>query len=67
MTVQTYEQRILIPEEGYFLVNHTAKTISDKVYLGINADAAEWIEITAEEAEIIQAQWDEDANIEIVE
>lgn len=67
MTVQTYEQRILIPEECHFLVNHTAKTISDKVYLGINADAAEWIEITADEAEVIQAQWDEDANTEIVE
>ena len=67
MKIQTYEQRILIPEEGHLLVNHTAKTISDKVFLGINADAAEWVEITAEEAEIIKAQWDEDANTEIVE
>ena len=57
MKVQTYEQRILIPEEGKLLVNHTAKVASDKVYLGINADASEWVEITAEEAETLQKQW----------
>ena len=60
MKIQTYEQRILIPEEGHFLVNHTAKTISDKVYLGINADANEWVEITEEEAEELQKQWEEE-------
>lgn len=59
MKIQTYEQRILIPEEGHFLVNHTAETISDKVYLGINADASEWVEITAEEADALQKQWEE--------
>ena len=64
MKIQTYEQRILIPEEGHFLVNHTAKTISDKVFLGINADAAEWVEITAEEAEALQKQWEEEMNTE---
>ena len=60
MKIQTYEQRILIPEEGHFLVNHTAKVVSDNVYLGINADATEWVEITAEEAEALQAQWEEE-------
>lgn len=60
MKIQTYEQRILIPEEGHLLVNHTAKTVSDKVYLGINADASEWVEITAEEAETLQKQWEEE-------
>ena len=60
MKIQTYEQRILIPEEGHFLVNHTAKTISDKVFLGINADASEWAEITAEEKEALEKQWEEE-------
>lgn len=64
MKLQTYEQRILIPEDGKFLVNHTAKTISDKVYLGINADAAEWSEITAEEKETLEKQWEEEALVE---
>lgn len=60
MKIQTYEQRILIPEEGHLLVNHNAKTISDKVYLGINADASEWAEITFEEAEVLQKIWEEE-------
>ena len=63
MKIQTYEQRILIPEEGHFLVNHTAKTISDKVYLGINADASEWVEITLDEAEALQKQWEVEMNV----
>ena len=58
MKVQTYEQRILIPEENHLLCNHDAKVISDKVYLGINANAEEWIEITIEEAEALQKQWE---------
>ena len=65
MQMQTYEQRILIPEEGHFLVNHNAKTISDKVYLGIHADASEWVEITAEEKETLEKQWEAEANAEI--
>ena len=60
MQIQTYEQRILIPEEGHLLVNHEAKSISNKVYLGIHADASEWVEVTAEEAEALQKEWEED-------
>lgn len=60
MKIQTYEQRILIPEEGYLIVNHQTKVVSDKVYLGINADASEWIEVTIEEAEVLQKQWEEE-------
>lgn len=60
MKVQTYEQRILIPEENHLLVNHEAKVVSDKVYLGINADASEWAEVTAEEAEALQKSWEEE-------
>lgn len=60
MKIQTYEQRILIPEEGHLLCNHTAKVVSDKVYLGINADASEWVEVTTEEAQTLQKQWEEE-------
>lgn len=59
MKVQTYEQRILIPEEGHLLCNHEAKVVSDKVYLGINANAEEWVEITISEAEELQKKWEE--------
>lgn len=64
MKIQTYEQRILIPEDGKLLVNHNAKVASDKVFLGINADASEWIEVTAEEAEALQKQWEAEMEVE---
>ena len=64
MKIQTYEQRILIPEEGYCLVNHEAKVVSDKVYLGINADAEDWAEIALEEAEVLQKVWEEEMKLE---
>lgn len=59
MTVQTYEQRILIPEENKWLYNESAKVISDKVYLGKDADASEWVEITQEEKEALEKEWEE--------
>ena len=60
MTVQTYEQRILIPEENKWLYNESAKVISDKVYLGKDADASEWVEITTEEKEAIESQQEQE-------
>ena len=60
MTVQTYEQRILIPEENKWLYNESAKVISDKVYLGKDADANEWVEITQEEKEAIESQQEQE-------
>ena len=57
MIIQSYEQRVLIPENGKFLYNAEAQVISDKVFLGINANADEWQEITEEEyAEIQQRE-----------
>lgn len=56
MQIETYEQRILIPEEGKWLYNATADVVSDKVYLGKEADASEWVEITEEEKQKIEAE-----------
>lgn len=56
MKVETYEQRILTPEEGKYLYNESAKVISDKVYLGKEADASEWVEITQEEKEALERE-----------
>lgn len=64
MTVQTYEQRILIPEENKWLYNESAKVISDKVYLGKDADASEWVEITQEEKEALEKEWEEEVETE---
>jgi hypothetical protein len=60
MKVETYEQRILTPEEGKYLYNESAKVISDKVYLGKEADASEWVEITSEEKEALEREWEEE-------
>lgn len=58
MKIQTYEQRILIPEEGHILCNYEAKEIFSKVYLAISASLDDWVEITIEEAEALQKQWE---------
>lgn len=56
MKVETYEQRILTPEEGKYLYNEDAHVISDKVYLGKEADASEWVEITQKEKEALERE-----------
>ena len=58
MIIQSYEQRVLIPENGKFLYNAEAQAISDKVFLGINANADDWQEITAEDKARIEADWE---------
>lgn len=57
MTKETFTQRILIPDEGKWLFNDAEKIISDKVYLGKEANESEWVEITAEEKERLEAEW----------
>lgn len=64
MKIETYEQRILIPDEGHWLYNAEAQVISDKVYLGKNADALAWVEITDAEKEVIEKEWENDGDIE---
>jgi hypothetical protein len=62
MEIKTYAQRILIPDEGKYLYNETIQVISEKVYLGINADEKEWIEITEEQKQEIEKQLYEKAD-----
>ena len=56
-----YTPRTLTAKEGCTYVNHNAKSISPdgRVLLGINADEKEWVEVTLEEAEALQKQWEE--------
>lgn len=63
MKIETYEQRVLIPEQGHWLYNADAQVISDKVYLGKNADSAEWVEITEEEKQRLEAEWAESKEV----
>ena len=54
MEIKTYEQRVLIPDEGKWLYNEKAQVITDKVFLGVNSKVENWIEITEEEKQEIE-------------
>lgn len=52
--------RVITPEADMWLCNDNARTISDKVYLGINADENEWRDITEEEKASLEQLWSEE-------
>lgn len=56
----TTNYRILTPSENKWLYNEKDRVISDKVYLGVNADETMWVEITEEEKLLLEQQWDTD-------
>lgn len=61
MTIENINnQRVLTPADGMWLYNENAQVISDKVYLGKEADETEWAEITSEEKIRLEALWNED-------
>lgn len=53
-------QRILTPESKMWLYNEQAQVVSDKVYLGIEADKSDWTEITSEEKASLETLWSEE-------
>lgn len=57
MTRETYEQRILTADEGKYLYNEKERAFSDKVFLGKNANESNWVEVTEEEKESLEAEW----------
>lgn len=61
MKLQTYEQRILRPDEGKLLCNYKDKSISTLVVLGIDADVSDWSEIDVSEKERLEAEWEAEA------
>ena len=60
MKIERYEQRVLIPEDGKYLVNERERVISGRVYLGIRAPESDWREITAAEKAGLEARWAEE-------
>ncbi len=56
-------QRVFTPDNGLWLLNANDRVISNKVYLGVNADSSQWQEITEEEKQSIESTWllDEEA------
>lgn len=54
MKMETYEQRILIPDMGKWLYHEKDDVVSDKVFLGKNADESQWAEISEERKQAIE-------------
>ena len=54
-------QRVLTPDDNMWLCNESQRVISDKVYLGVEADETDWVEITDERKQEIEAMWYEEA------
>ena len=64
MEIKRYEQRILIPDKGKYLYNEQDQVISEKVYLGVNANENEWTEISEEEKQEIESKLNEEISQE---
>lgn len=61
MTTETMKIKVLYPSENHFLYNAEAKTISDKVFLGKDANESGWQEITLDEKERLEEEWEKEA------
>ena len=53
-------QRVLTPSDGMWLYNEKEKIISDLVFLGVEANESDWVEITSEEKSKLEDFWNED-------
>lgn len=61
MAIETINnQRVLTPDTDMWLYNESQRVISDKVYLGVEADESDWSEITDERKQELEALWYED-------
>ena len=61
MIIETINnQRVLTPDTNMWLYNDSQQIISDKVYLGVEADESDWTEITYERKQELEALWYED-------
>lgn len=49
--------RVITPNADMWLCNEAQQVISDKVYLGVNADENEWRDITEEEKARFEELW----------
>lgn len=64
MKIETNKFKIITPEENMWLCNKTAKTHSDKVIMAVNADHSQWIEVTDEERQQLETEWENELLID---
>lgn len=65
MKIQSYEQRILLPDEGKLLCNYKDKIISERVFLAKEDDGSNWTEIDAVDKERLEDEWEAEALAEL--
>lgn len=59
MTIEIINgKRVITPSEGYWLYNEGAQVISDKVWLGVNANKSDWVEIPDERKIELESLWE---------
>ena len=56
--------RVITPEADMWLCNEEHQVISDKVYLGVNADETMWKDITENEKVNFEALWNTETPID---
>jgi hypothetical protein len=56
--------RVITPNDNMWLCNENDKVISDKVWLGVNADETMWKEITETEKARLETLWNEETTPE---
>lgn len=61
MTTKIMEIKVLYPSENHYLYNAEAKTTTDKVFLGKDANKSDWQEITLNEKERLEEEWEKEA------
>lgn len=66
MKTESMQINILTPGENHFLYNEKEKVISSKVFIGSQSSADDWKEITAEEKESLEKQWENEINAEVM-
>lgn len=57
MRIETAQYNILIPDAGKHLYSEKERIITDKVYLGKEANPADWVEINEAEKQRLEAEW----------
>lgn len=56
MRIETKSYVVLVPEAGLWLYNEKDGIVSNKVYLGKEASSLDWVEITEQQKQEIEAQ-----------
>lgn len=55
--------RVITPDDEMWLCNEEQKVVSDKVYLGVNADETLWRDITEKAKIAFETLWNEEVAI----